>query len=188
MNFYAQAGQDRYCCRLLGHAPRIERNFLDVGCAGLSISNTLGLEEIGWSGWLVDNSVEAMKASMGRKAAFIFADASQLDYSFLPPIVSYLSLDVDQYSLASLRKIFETAKTRFRVITAEHDSYSRGETLRTPMLELLKDNGYDILCADVCNPDPFEIWAIDPKLVDMTIAEQFRRNYATHWKEIGRWE
>lgn len=179
MNSYSQAGQDQFV-HALHPSPGV---FLDIGCAGRSISNTLALEEIGWSGVLVDNSVEAMKDSAGRKPTFVLADAVALDYSFLPPVVDYLSLDVDFASLAVLRRL-PLHETRFRIITVEHDSYQHGETLRTPMLEILKTRGYDVLCADVCNPDPFEIWCVDPKLVDMSIAEKFRRNQPTQWRDI----
>jgi hypothetical protein len=182
MNSRSQAGQDRFV-NALHPQPG---TFLDIGAAGLAISNTLGLEEIGWTGILVDNSPEAARASTVRKAWFKLADATQRDYSFLPPIVDFLSLDVDGASLDALRKIFASApKTSFRTITVEHDQYERGESLRTPMLELLRAKGYDILCPDVCHEGKsFEIWAVKPELVDMTVAEKFRRDKPTDWKEI----
>jgi hypothetical protein len=182
MKSYAQAGQDVFA-RLLHPEPGV---FLDVGAAGLSISNTLGLEEAGWTGTLVDISHEALRASSGRKAKFICDDATKIDYSFLPSEVGYLSVDCDQYSLAALERIFATAPlTRFSVITAEHDEYERGETLRTPMLNLLRKKGYGIVCPDVCHEGkPFEIWAVHQELVRFEDAARFIRYEPIDWKEI----
>jgi hypothetical protein len=181
MKSYAQAGQDVFA-RLLHPEPGV---FLDVGAAGPSISNTLALEEAGWTGWLVDNSIEALRASSGRKAKFICDDAAKIDYSFLPSTANYLSVDCDQYSLAALERIFATAPlTRFSVITAEHDAYERGEALRTPMLNLLRQHHYWIVCADVCHEGkPFEIWAIDPEQKSFA-AQVFMSPEPTDWKEI----
>jgi hypothetical protein len=182
MKSYAQAGQDVFA-RLLHPEPGV---FLDVGAAGLSISNTLALEEAGWTGTLVDISHEALRASSGRKAKFICDDATKIDYSFLPSEVGYLSVDCDQYSLAALERIFATAPlTRFSVITAEHDEYERGETLRTPMLNLLRKKGYGIVCPDVCHEGkPFEIWAVHQELVRFEDAARFIRYEPIDWKEI----
>lgn len=183
MKSYSQAGQD-----LFVHALRPKPGlYLDVGAAGLSISNTLGLEEIGWTGWLIDNSVEAQRASANRLSRFFCEDATGIHYEpFTPSIMDYGSFDIDGATLAAMCRVFETAPgTRFRVLTCEHDFYARGDTLRTPMLKLLQSKGYDILCSDVCHEGKsFEIWAVHPDLVDMSIANKFRRDKPTEWKEI----
>lgn len=179
---HSQAGQTRFVDALTPYPG----TFLDVGAAGLSISNTLGLEESGWTGWLVDNSTEARDASAARKAKFFCMDATQLDYSFLPKTVDYLSLDVDEASLDAMIQILKSG-TVFGVVTAEHDFYRNGERLRTPMIELLTGHGYEILCSDVCHEGKsFEVWAVHPRLVNMTMAfaEKFRRDKPTDWREI----
>lgn len=159
MNFYSQAGQDKFVYELLvktGIAPK--GTFLDIGAGGRSISNTLGLEEIGWTGWLIDNSPEAQKDSEGRNAKFILADATTLDYSFLPDRVDYLSLDVDSASLSALERLFETSKCRFKVCTLEHDAYRFGDSLRAGQRKAMKAYGYYLVRPNVSNPDPFEDW------------------------------
>jgi hypothetical protein len=180
MTFNSQAGQDR-----LVHALHPTPGyFVDIGAAGLSISNTLVLEQLDWKGVLIDNSPEAKKVSELRSVPFLFADATRLDYSFLPEVVDYLSLDIDGASLSALFQL-PLGRTRFRIITMEHDFYERGESLRSPMLSVLKNHGYDVLCADVCHEGKsFEIWAIDPNAVDMTVADTFRRDKPTDWREI----
>lgn len=181
MNFYSQARQDEFVLALAGrHIPKL---FLDIGCGGRSISNTLALEERGWTGMLLDNSPEAEKDSKGRKAQFILTDATK--YKWPVPLLcfGYASIDIDYASLDALKNI-PLGDMRFGIITIEHDSWRFGEELRTPMLRILKEHGYDVLCADVCNPDPFEIWAVDPECVDMEIAERFRSNKPTHCNEF----
>jgi hypothetical protein len=184
INDYSQAGQTRFVFETL-IKPDVVRvgSFLDIGCAGLSISNTLGLEELGWRGWLIDNSSEAQLDSINRPSKFILGDATQLNYGFLPAIVDYLSLDIDGATLDALRKL-PLDKTRFRVITIEHDQYSRGDTLRIPIYETLIAHGYTIVCMDVCNPDPFEIWAVDPNLVPRSAWEPMVRTGPVQWRDI----
>jgi hypothetical protein len=186
MNFRSQAGQDRVASILV---PEQGRCFLDIGAGHLAISNTYALEnEMGWYGWCIDNSNDALTEAWDahRKATFMCGDATKIDYSFLPATVAFGSFDIDSGTLDAMHRVFETAPhTCFRVICAEHDFYARGELLRTPMLELLRSKGYDVLCADVCNEgQSFEAWAVKPELVDMTIAEKFRRDKPTDWREI----
>lgn len=184
MNYLSQAGQDRFVEKLQLEREGVPRGeFLDIGCGGYALSNTAYLEHEGWRGTLIDNSESAAAISAGRPSKFIYQDATQVDYSFLPKVVDYLSLDVDENSYEVLARL-PLDKTRFRAMTIEHDAYRFSQKLREPMIQLLENYGYDILCADVCNPWPFEIWAVDPKRVDMKIAEKFRRNEPTPWREI----
>lgn len=184
MTDYSQAGQTTFVKKLLidtGVVP--VGSFLDIGCAGLSISNTLGLEELGWRGWLCDNSPEAQLDSINRPSKFILGDATKLNYGFLPSVVDYLSLDIDGATLDALKKL-PLDKTRFRVITIEHDAYRFGETLRLPMADILIAHGYTIICMDVCNPDPFEIWAVDKNLVPASAWEPMVRIGPVQWRDI----
>lgn len=161
MNFYSQAGQDQFVHKLL---PITNGTFWDIGCGGLEISNTLALEQVGWRGLLMDNSPEAQKASVGRISRFILADATI--YRFPEPErIDYLSLDIDAGTLSALMNL-PLNKTRFSIITIEHDAYRFGDTLRAPMRKILKNFGYNLVCADVKNPDPFEDWWVDDLLWD----------------------
>jgi hypothetical protein len=67
MNSYSQAGQDRFVHALI---PGDVGTFLDIGCAGKEGSNTLGLEELGWTGILMDSRLNALNCP--RKSLFIF--------------------------------------------------------------------------------------------------------------------
>jgi hypothetical protein len=97
--------------------------------------------------------------------------------------VSYLSLDVDEATPVALGPIL--GARRFRCLTVEHDGYRFGFHRRDEMVERLAQHGYEVLCADVCHEGfSFEIWAVDPLRVDMTVADRFRRNVPTDWKEF----
>lgn len=180
MNYYSQAGQDRFAAELLLDSDNRKGIFLDIGCAGLSISNTLGLEEIGWRGYLIDNSEEAKKDSSKRPSTFILADATKLDWSFLPDQVDYLSLDIDEATLAVLKNLpFDQVK--FKVITIEHDAYRFGDGPRSEMRKILSEKGYKLICEDVSNPWPFEDWWVTPELEKK--AERFK-SASKQWQEI----
>lgn len=202
---HSQAGQDRFVHHVL--AGMREGVFVDCGCNHpIEMSNTYTLEkDYGWRGLLVDNDQNCVdlckkervsKVFMGDGvtsdwryglgcAMGVFADVSGKtgsEYTALyRELFDYLSLDCDQATLGVFQSILDATPRRFRVITVETDAYRFGPGPRDAMLALLKQHGYEVLCADVCcTPGmPFEIWAVDPKLVDMKLADRFRRDKPT---------
>lgn len=186
---HSQAGQDRFALEVLG-CP-VKGTFLDIGANNpIDINNTYMLEQGGWRGLLIDNSDESARACMKvRKSPFLLLDAAG-DVNWyhtlegLGRTIDYLSLDVDEVTLQVLKKL-PLDSFRFRALTIEHDAYRFGEERRAEMIAILKTYGYDVLCADVCDHGmSFEIWAVDPKLVDMKLAERFRRNHPIEWQEL----
>jgi hypothetical protein len=163
MKSYSQAGQDRFVHELLVKTKIVPRGtFLDIGCAGKLYSNTLALEEIGWRGTLMD--VAPQPEAMRRPSTFIQADATEHDWGRAPVVIDYLSLDVDEAGLRALARL-PLDTMQFRVITIEHDAYRYGEKLRPFMRQILSKAGYVLVCADVCNPVPFEDWWVLPALM-----------------------
>ena len=173
MNSYSQAGQDRFVYEVLiktGIVPLgTKGSFLDIGCAGDDLSNTWALEEIGWRGLLVD--VIPQPSALKRKSGFLQADATKTAIIIPRPNVDYLSLDVDEATLDALKRL-DLDKVRFKVITIEHDAYRFGDKLRPGEREILTKAGYKLVCADVCNPVPFEDWWVDAPY--LAYAEKFR--------------
>lgn len=169
---YSQAGQDVFVRKLI---PRIG-TFLDIGCGDYQYSNTLALEQDGWSGTLLDVGDGAGK---DRLNPFIRDDAKTHKWD-LPPMIDYLSLDVDESTLEALKNL-PLKSTRFKVITIEHDAYRFGDTLRGPQRKILKELGYTLVCGDVSNPTPFEDWWVDLDLVES--ARPFMC-HGKHWAEI----
>lgn len=198
----SQAGQDRLALALLGDGIS---SFLDIGAnEPVTRSNTYALEmAYGWRGLLVDNSADSMAAcEKHRKSAFLLTDASQPQdwigaprtadqinwgVSLYPPrVIDYLSLDVDQATLQTLKNL-PLDQVRFRVMTVEHDAYRAGPEPRAEMLAILNAFDYDVLCADVCDHGlPFEIWAVDPKDSSLPneVKDRFRRDKPTEWREF----
>lgn len=186
---HSQAGQDRFAFEVLG-CPSTG-TFVDIGANNpIDINNTHMLEQAGWRGLLIDNSEESARACRKvRKSPFLLLDAASdvQWYHVLEELgrtIDYLSLDVDEVTLQVLKKL-PLDSFRFRALTIEHDAYRFGEARRAEMIGILKAYGYDVLCADVCDHGmSFEIWAVDPKLVDMKLAERFRRPHPIEWQEF----
>jgi hypothetical protein len=187
---YSQAGQDRFVHALLGGSG----TFLEIGSNNpITNNNTYGLERLGWTGLCCDNSGESMLAcEKERTAHFYLTDAAQpqnwqaaLAQAGLPiHEIDYLSLDVDEATMDCLIR-FPLDMVSFGVITLEHDAYRFGTQRRDDMVAILKQHKYTILCADVMDQGlSFEIWAVDPKLVNMEVAAKFRRSQPTEWREF----
>jgi hypothetical protein len=191
MKSFSQAGQDLFVHALL---PKTDGTFLDIGCCHpTELSNTYALEQLGWSGLLVDNDINAAILCQIKRgdSRVIHGDATKIDWqktlhTYHPKwnghAIDYLSLDVDEASADALAAILN-AGARFRVITAEHDRYRNGERLRAPMRVRLFNEGYVLICGDVCATDgsPFEDWWVDKELSEA--ANRFRCEH-TKWPDI----
>jgi hypothetical protein len=175
MNSYSQAGQDRFVYAILNHKP--DGTFLDIGCHdGHRHSNSLGLEELGWTGLLVD--IQTFPGLARRKSDFLIADCVTTDWRrtlelYLPGRcqVDYLSIDVDESTTNTLAALMK-ALVRFRVITVEHDSYRLGTANAVAQRNLLAPLGYELMAKDVCvGPGewgaggPFEDWWVSHELM-----------------------
>lgn len=183
---FSQCGQDRFVRRILPPQYQPPRYFLDVGCSHpFTLSNTAALEAEGWRGWMVDTDTPAcLLCAQKRTASVIIADATKYAFDALPvTLFDYLSLDVDSATLATLQNLVRCG-VRFKVATVEHDSYQNGPGPRDAMREILRDQGYDLLCKDVLSPwdyakldgptVEFEDWWIDRTQVDTSRADSMR--------------
>lgn len=186
MNFYSQAGQDRFAHEVLvrsGFKP--VGTFLDIGCSHPR-SNTLGLEEIGWSGLLMDIGPAALDGCT-RKSKFIVGDAVKYDWSNEPNHFDYLSLDIDHATLACLKNLPDRIK--YHVITIEHDLYQYPSVKESPqpeMREILRNRGYIPICLNVGDYGGdkllnFEDWWVSPAVVNH--ANKFNSD-GKYWKDI----
>lgn len=190
---HSQAGQDELAYRLLVEPDaRHDGVFLDVGCCHpTQWSNTYGLEQLGWRGWLLDNDENAVELCRRHRSNPVYCgNAETFNFAALVPpgfdtLVDYLSLDCDPATLGALRAILASGLS-FRFITIEHDLYRFGPEPRRQMRQLLDGAGYDRLCGDVCDQKlPFEDWWVQPGLVDMSVAELYRCD-GLDWADILR--
>jgi hypothetical protein len=170
---YSQAGQDLFVHALIPRAG----TYIEIGCCHpIEVSNTYGLEQIGWRGVGVDidASAVALHEKMRKNIAWV-ADATRIEWDarlsqVAPPIgpcFDYLSLDIDEASLDALHNFFRHDLSA-RIITAEHDAYRNGDRLRKPMRDTLVYLGFRLICADVCSADgaPYEDWWTVSELFD----------------------
>jgi hypothetical protein len=187
INSHSKAGQDIFAHRLVPGGG----TFLDIGSNHPTvINNTFALEQLGWGGLLLDNDEYCRQISHIRKAPFIFGDVTKTDWFAvlrdhgldIQPI-DYVSLDVDSATLATLENLLKY-NVRFRVMTAEHDSYRFGPGPRDEMRRLMLEDGYILLCEDVHDDGvPFEDWYVDRETEQTPEAEKMRCA-RKNWKDI----
>ncbi len=163
----SQVGQDAWVKKVLVDGERrLDGLFLEVGCNHpKEISNTWALEQIGWSGYLVDNDEYCCRLCRGaRLANVIECDSTKFDWSTLPTKhFDYLSLDVDNATAETLDALLKGGIT-FRLATIEDDRYRFGNGPRDQMREKLLGAGYVEVCPDVVGmngTDIFESWWAD---------------------------
>lgn len=175
MKSYSQAGQDKFAYEILGR--KTDGTFLDIGAHdGHKHSNSLGLEELGWTGLLFD--IYHFAGVEKRKSQVLISDAVTVDWKNVFEIhfpgkteIDYLSLDVDDATTQTLWNLM-VLPMRYRVLTVEHDAYRdaghRAETHRT----LLGNSGYELMCKNVLvGPGewgaggPFEDWWVCKELM-----------------------
>ena len=169
MPTYSQAGQDKWILSLFPEG--YKGFFMDIGCNDPKFcNNTLLLEEHGWTGIAVD-IVDYSKEWEERKTKFIHNNALNVAYKFIvPPIVDYLSLDVDDlFANYEMLYLFIThIRLRFKAITIEHNLYQgkANERERKFQRMLLVKKGYKLMYPDVEHGgNKFEDWWINPKYI-----------------------
>lgn len=171
---YSQAGQDRFVHALL---PYTSGTFLDVGsCHPIEKSNTYALEQLGWTGVLVDSDPGVVELTpKHRTSRFVSGDATDAELLRNLPlrygvgdVIDYFSLDVDNATSLVVGR-FPWLRWRFRVMTIEHDSYRFGNGPRDTMRRVLQALGYYLLCADVCDQGlAFEDWWVHPTHIQVS--------------------
>jgi hypothetical protein len=189
MKSYSQAGQDSFVWEMTEQ--KENGFFLDIGCSDAKHhSNTYALEQKGWTGLLVD----ILGGCEHRKGIFVQCDAAHpnerliFNYDHLPPVVDYLSLDVDD----ALMPVFTALPwgVTFRVMTIEHDGYRKGPADRDKTRTMLKAMGYHLVCADVKVewPNPgdrseYEDWWVSPEHVNPDLVKKYQCQ-GRYWKNI----
>jgi hypothetical protein len=169
---FSQAGQDLFVLSML--EGKRDGVFLDLGCnQPILINNTYLLESgFGWNGLSVDIDERYFKLFVFRHTKTLAADCTTLDWDMVienlgTTKVDYLSLDLEppEVTLECLNSIpFD--QIEFSVITFEHDAYRSGDSVRRPSRELLKRQGYEMICADVKLAGlEFEDWYYNPRHV-----------------------
>ena len=169
ITFRSQANQDEFVYTMLYKlvGKQDVGYYLEIGAGEpIYINNTYVLEkECGWQGLSIDISDSFISGwAAERKNPLISEDAIRMDYCSIlegfPQVIDYLSLDVDGYYDTVLRRVLLSNRI-FKIITIEHDAYRYGDLYRAVEREILTEQGYHLLCADVSyNGCAFEDWWI----------------------------
>ena len=184
----SQACQDLFAYQIM--EGKKNGTYLDIGAGdAIGTSNTLRLSELGWTGIGLDIEPGfAWGWQHIRNHKYIQDDITIVDWDKLiddnpmlqQKIIDYLSFDVDDATLQAILR-FPFDRLRFRVITIEHDEYRVGNHVKNVMRDILRKAGYDLLCSDIKlhpqgykDPIIFEDWWVDPREVNMNVAEKFR--------------
>lgn len=186
IEFHSHEQQDEFIYNLFNQ--KTGGLFLDVSCGNPLIgSNTYTLEKFKeWTGFCFDIQDVQSKHQWSdkRSAQFVRIDATTEEFTcFLKEnvgdnVVDYISLDIDDASMAALNRIKESG-IKFKAMTFEHEQRRLGEQLRGPSRELLESLGLVRLFEDVQLPivltgEPgntivFEDWWIHPDYFDADI-------------------
>jgi hypothetical protein len=186
---HAQSLQDIFVLSVMGGG---KGSFLEIGAYDpVFMSNTFLLEKtFGWKGTSIEiEDVKNKFIQSGRKGDLIIGNALKIDYcSLLNGVdrVDYLSLDIDPNTktLECLIEILK-CKTRFSIITYEHDYYNRElatarecELARSESRRILSEAGYILVAGNIAINDvrqPFEDWWIDGRhFGEKTVSKFFR--------------
>ena len=183
-NSYSQLNQDIFVDTVLQQRSGF---FIEAGCGdGYTLSNTLALEEIGWNGIFIDIDKDLLEKCLklrDKNSIVLELDLSLVSLKDIlaafnaPKIIDYLSIDIDDYSLAPLVG-FPFEEYNIKVITFEHDAYRFGSQLKTPSRKFLKEKGFKLVCKNVgsvvleeANPVPYSLaspqedWYVNTNLV-----------------------
>ena len=163
----SQAGQDKWVYETLGPGGF----FVDLGCNHpVLINNTYALEQVGWTGILVDTDDSCIRQCWTHRTSIALrADLTQPHefWPTLPGHMDYLSLDVDESTLAALRHI-PLDRIQFKLATIEHDSYRLGTEPRDAIRAIMHHHGYKIAFADVTHEGcAYEDWWYHPQFVSL---------------------
>jgi hypothetical protein len=163
MKSYSQSGQDLWAFKESGY--KKDGFYIEIGThRPVYLSNTFALEQKGWKG--ISFEIEDIQGiwSKKRKTKLVICDATKFNFldcfiaNEVPKNIDYLSLDIDQHSLACLR-ILPLDTYEFNSITIEHDEYIRGSEIKKSMREILFSHGYKLSCPDVSNNNcVYEDW------------------------------
>lgn len=188
--YFSDAKQDAFVCNMLKF-PR-KGYYLDIGSAhSAKHNNTFYLDRLGLKGICIEYDSMWNDTYKNRvNCNYMNKDALTLDYNLLLDSnnfsneVDYLSLDIDELSLDVLKKIpFD--RYQFKVITIEHDYYRFEDKLRGPQRDILLNNGYLLLCADVYVEQPtfptemssFEDWWVHPKFFSTELLDKIKSTH-----------
>jgi FkbM family methyltransferase len=192
MNFYSQAGQDKWVLDSTKHK-KSKKFFVDIGAYdGINTSNTLALEENGWSGICVEANPDVFASLVVNrpKATNLHMAASsfngQLNFSGFSstsdksaPVVPCATLEsilettncphvIDYLSMdiegmePEVLEVFDFSKYKINTATIEHNLYMDGPAKKNKIFEIMSRNGFIRVIEDAPCLDPNPMYHMKP--------------------------
>jgi hypothetical protein len=190
---YSQVHQDEVAHKLCKNG-----FFVDIGAGDGFFDpnggNSLYLEEMGWSGLLIEGDPNRhMISKANRKSTSILAMIPDypleeiLKNNNCPNVIDYLSIDIEPSSLIALEN-FPFSNFRFKFLTFEHDFYAKRDNgkCKDRSFEILTKMGYHCFAENVLIPELdghskeecfFEDWWVNPDFFssDFLSANDFKQ-------------
>jgi len=190
---YSQSFQDLFVLMVLNG--KKSGKWLEIGCADpIYGNNTKLLEEFGWNGVSVDIDNRQKENWLIRNTIPIINDATKINWEELDllknnDIIDYLQIDIDPANTSyNVLLSIPFWKNKFRVITFEHDFYTREfDDIRDKSRKYLKSFGYELIVSNISpnNNNPYEDWWVHTELVDTKIVNNLKSikeiNYCEDW-------
>lgn len=177
----ALSHQDLVCGMLLGRSGY----YVDIGAGNGEgepcASNTAWLEEIGWTGLLLEYMSNYCQEALRfrPKSLVVQADAFTVDYKKMfqelnvPKVIDYLTIDIDptpqiQAPCVYALSLFPFDEYDFKFLTIEHDLYNpHGQYQKAVTEAFMKDKPYKLFAENVAlafaGKKYLEDWYINPK-------------------------
>jgi len=174
----ALSNQDLSCQILLGN----KGYYVDIGAGNgrgePCASNTAWLEEIGWTGLLLDinqsymNEAKTLRPkSLSHACDILKTNIKTLFQIYkVPKVIDYLSIDIDPYSVSVL-ELFPFDEYEFKFLTIEHDFYNPwGPRQKEHLKRFMADKPFKLIYEDAGlvfhTVNYLEDWYINPKFKD----------------------
>lgn len=179
MTWYSQAGQDAWVHDLIGDSGY----FVDVGAHdGVVHSNTYALEQRGWTGVCIEpdptvipqlesnRSCHAIGYAISNERGAVTIRPSGVLVAALtlaqllplcdaPPIIDYLSIDVEGHELEVLAGM-DFDRWHVRLATIEHNVYCDGPGRKDAIAAVMVRHGFECYADDIVAPGygEYESW------------------------------
>lgn len=189
---FSQSWQDIFVLTML--SGKRNGTYLELGASNACYNNNTFLleQQFDWHGLSLDfrDDIVDEWRQLRPNANLIIDNALHIDFAKLfgdnqlPKQIDYLQVDLDSTQDATLiaLKRLPHHDYRFSVITFETDIFEGYETSKMQARNFLENLGYILLIDNVAVKnyptrtwEPFEDWYIDPKVINSSIVEEFKK-------------